>query len=74
MTFAFYVIPLGDKIGYQVLFVGFAIIGSVLAFAPIVALMIWGARWRERDALKARESEKEESQSETDIVRDGEKA
>ena len=72
MTFAFYVIPLGDKIGYQVLFVGFAVIGSVLAFAPIVALMIWGARWREMD--KKATEEKRESQCDMEILRDGERA
>lgn len=51
MTFAFYVVDLCHAIGYQWAFVLFVIWGSVLGFAPIVALM-WKGReireWEER--------------------------
>jgi hypothetical protein len=48
MTFAFYAVNLGDRIGFQFEFVMFALLGSVVAFAPVVALMFAGARWRAR--------------------------
>ena len=48
MTFAFYAIDLAERIGYQWEFVFFAIMGSVLAFAPILGLMWKGKEWRER--------------------------
>jgi len=48
MTYAFYVVNLCNKIGYQWAFFMFAIFGSVLAFAPIVALMWKGREWREK--------------------------
>jgi hypothetical protein len=47
MTFAFYAILLGDRIGYQFLFVLFAALGSVVAFLPVLALMRWGQVIRE---------------------------
>ena len=47
MTFAFYTIDMADKIGYQWTFFFFAIMGSVLAFIPIVVLMIRGKRIRD---------------------------
>jgi hypothetical protein len=46
MTFAFYAIKMGDKIGYQFTFLFFAIMGSVLAFAPVLVLMLRGQRIR----------------------------
>ncbi|KII90349.1 hypothetical protein PLICRDRAFT_173783 [Plicaturopsis crispa FD-325 SS-3] len=46
MTFAFYVIPLGETIGFQFMFILFAGVGSILAFIPIVALMFKGPEWR----------------------------
>jgi hypothetical protein len=48
MTFAFYAIEMGDKIGYQFTFLFFALMGSVLAFAPIWVLMSKGQRIREK--------------------------
>jgi hypothetical protein len=48
MTFAFYAIKMGDAIGYQFTFLFFAIMGSVLAFAPMVLLMWKGRKIRER--------------------------
>jgi hypothetical protein len=48
MTYAFYVVLLCKKIGYQWAFVLFSIFGSVLAFAPIVWLMFKGQEMRER--------------------------
>ena len=48
MTFAFYAVALCKQIGYHLTFVLFAILGSILAFAPIVGLMLKGAEWRER--------------------------
>ena len=47
MTFAFYVIPMADKIGYQWVFFFFAVVGSVLGFIPILGLMFRGKRVRE---------------------------
>ncbi|KAF8519538.1 MFS general substrate transporter [Gautieria morchelliformis] len=46
-TFAFYAIRMGDKIGYQFTFLIFSIIGSGVAFAPIVWLMFRGKEMRE---------------------------
>jgi hypothetical protein len=48
MTFAFYAITLGDRIGYHLLFVLFAALGSGVAFLPVLALMRWGERVRDR--------------------------
>jgi hypothetical protein len=48
MTFAFYAIKMGDSIGYQFTFLFFAIMGSVLAFAPMVVLMWKGREIREK--------------------------
>lgn len=48
MTFAFYTIDFAEKIGYQWVFVFFAIMGSVLAFIPVVVLMWKGREFRER--------------------------
>ncbi|KAH8682693.1 MFS general substrate transporter [Xylariales sp. PMI_506] len=48
MTFAFYVVLLCGKIGYDIAFVLFVIWGSVLAFVPIVVLMWKGKEIRER--------------------------
>ncbi|CAK7237905.1 hypothetical protein SBRCBS47491_010200 [Sporothrix bragantina] len=42
MTFAFYVVDLCKKIGYDIAFILFAIWGSLLAFIPIMVLM-WKA-------------------------------
>jgi multidrug resistance protein len=47
MTFAFYVILLCNKIGYQFAFLLFTIWGSVLAFIPIIVLMWKGKEIRE---------------------------
>lgn len=51
MTFAFYVVLLCQRIGYQFAFVLFVVWGSVLGFVPIVVLM-WKGReiraWFER--------------------------
>lgn len=48
MTFAFYVIHMADKIGYQWTFFFFAIMGSVLGFIPILVLMFKGKEIREK--------------------------
>ncbi|EIN05190.1 MFS general substrate transporter [Punctularia strigosozonata HHB-11173 SS5] len=47
MTFAFYAVDLGNRIGYQFEFLMFALLGLVV-FVPVVALMFNGARWRAR--------------------------
>ena len=47
-TFAFYVVRLGVKIGYQWTFLMFALIGGVLAFIPMLGLMWKGQEWRRR--------------------------
>lgn len=47
-TFAFYAVDLCDKIGYQFTFLLFAILGSVLAFIPILGLIWRGRQTRER--------------------------
>ncbi|KAF8864891.1 MFS general substrate transporter [Acephala macrosclerotiorum] len=47
-TYAFYVVDLYGIIGYQWAFFMFMCFGSVLAFAPIVALMFKGQEWREK--------------------------
>lgn len=44
MTFAFYTIPMAEKIGYQWVFFFFAIMGSVLGFMPVLVLM-----WRGKE-------------------------
>lgn len=48
MMFAFYAIPMAERIGYQFTFVFFACMGSILAFIPIVVLMWKGKEIRER--------------------------
>lgn len=48
MTFAFYVIKMAGKIGYQWTFFFFACMGSILGFAPILMLMWRGKKIRER--------------------------
>ena len=47
-TFAFYAVDLCDRIGYQFTFLLFAILGSVVAFAPILGLIWRGRQLRER--------------------------
>lgn len=47
-TYAFYVVDLCERIGYQWAFFMFMCFGSVLAFAPIVALMFKGQEWKEK--------------------------
>jgi hypothetical protein len=47
MTYAFYVVALCERIGYQWAFFMFAILGSGLGFVPIVVLMFRGERIRE---------------------------
>jgi MFS family permease len=46
MTFAFYVVRLCNRIGFQFTFLMFAIFGSVLAFFPVVVLMFRGEQIR----------------------------
>ncbi|KAJ9640663.1 hypothetical protein H2204_003292 [Knufia peltigerae] len=48
MTFAFYVVRLGDEIGYQWTFLMFALIGSVLAFIPMLLVVLKGEVWRKK--------------------------
>ncbi|KAK5204663.1 hypothetical protein LTR99_006854 [Exophiala xenobiotica] len=48
MTFAFYVVRLGDRIGYQWTFLMFALIGGVLAFIPMLFIIFRGEQWRKR--------------------------
>ncbi|KAF2099251.1 MFS general substrate transporter [Rhizodiscina lignyota] len=48
MTFAFYAIPMAEKIGYQFTFLFFALMGSFLAFIPIAVLMWKGKEIREK--------------------------
>lgn len=50
MTFAFYAKDLGDDIGFQWLFVMYALFGGVLAFIGIVLVMWKGESWRRRIA------------------------
>lgn len=45
-TFAFYVVNLGNTIGYQWTFLMFALIGGVLAFIPMVFIIFKGESWR----------------------------
>ncbi|KIJ51445.1 hypothetical protein M422DRAFT_26859 [Sphaerobolus stellatus SS14] len=47
-TFAFYAIRLGDRIGYQFTFLIFALLGSGVAFVPMVWLMHRGQQVREQ--------------------------
>lgn len=47
-TFAFYVVKLGNKIGYQWTFLMFALIGGVLAFIPMLFIIFKGEEWRNR--------------------------
>jgi len=47
MTYAFYVVKLCKNIGYQWAFSLFTIF-NVLAFIPVVMLMVKGTEWRER--------------------------
>ena len=46
MTFAFYAIDMAEKIGYQFTFLFFALLGSVVAFLPMLVLMWKGQEWR----------------------------
>jgi multidrug resistance protein len=48
MTFAFYVVNLCQRIGYQWAFFMFAVLGSGLGFLPILVLMFKGGEIRER--------------------------
>ena len=48
MTFAFYAKNLGDEIGFQWLFVMYAVLGGSLAFVGILLVMWRGERWREQ--------------------------
>lgn len=48
MTYAFYVVALCKRIGYQWAFFMFAVLGSVLGFLPIVILMFKGKEIRQR--------------------------
>lgn len=48
MTFAFYVVDLCQRIGYQWAFFMFAILGSGLGFLPILVLMFKGGEIRDR--------------------------
>lgn len=47
-TFAFYAVDLCDRIGYQFTFLLFTILGSVVAFVPILGLIWKGRQLRER--------------------------
>ncbi|OAP59407.1 hypothetical protein AYL99_06705 [Fonsecaea erecta] len=47
-TFAFYVVHLGNKIGYQWTFLMFALIGGILAFMPMLFVIFKGEQWRKR--------------------------
>ena len=47
-TFAFYAVDLCDRIGYQFTFLLFALLGSVLAFIPMLGLIWKGRQLRER--------------------------
>jgi len=46
MTFAFYVVKMGDRVGFQYTFLFFALVGGVLAFIPMLALLFKGEEWR----------------------------
>ena len=48
MTFAFYTIPFAKKIGYQWVFVFFTLMGSFLAFIPMVVIILKGREIREK--------------------------
>ncbi|KIX03269.1 uncharacterized protein Z518_06821 [Rhinocladiella mackenziei CBS 650.93] len=48
MTFAFYVVHLGDAIGYQWTFLMFALIGGGLAFIPMLPIILHGENWRRK--------------------------
>jgi hypothetical protein len=48
MTFAFYTIPMAQRIGYQWTFFFFACMGSILGFIPIPVLMWRGRQIREK--------------------------
>ncbi|EXJ86634.1 hypothetical protein A1O3_03587 [Capronia epimyces CBS 606.96] len=48
MTFAFYVVDLGNRMGYQWLFLMFAGVGGVLAFIPMLLIILYGQRWRKK--------------------------
>lgn len=54
MTFAFYAVKLGNNIGFQWLFVMYAILGSVLAFIGILLVMWKGEVWRQKIAKMGR--------------------
>lgn len=57
LTFAFYVVDLCERIGYQVAFVLFVIWGSILGFLPIVMLMWKGKEirdWIQRREMKGK--------------------
>lgn len=48
MTFAFYAVNLGEKIGWWALFLMYALLGSVAAFTGILLIMWKGRQWRAR--------------------------
>jgi len=47
-TFAFYVVDFGAVVGYQFVFLFFALVGGLLAFIPMLLLLWKGREWRER--------------------------
>ena len=47
-TFAFYAVDLGNKIGFQWMFLMFAVVGGVLAFIPMLFILFKGEEWRKR--------------------------
>ena len=57
-TFAFYAVDLCDSIGYQFTFLLFPILGSVVAFIPILGLIWRGRQLRERKSGKSGVGEK----------------
>lgn len=59
-TVAFYGVKLCNTIGFQFAFIMFALVGSVLAFAPVVWLMWEGAWVREKLGSPANVSVAEE--------------
>ena len=63
MTFAFYVVALCNKIGYDIAFVLFCIWGSVLGFIPIIVLMWKGEEIRKHLGSPRAEHGTDEGQS-----------
>lgn len=47
-TFAFYVVHLGENIGFQFVFLMFALIGGVLAFIPMLFIIFKGEETRKK--------------------------